>query len=168
MYIHYPATLPYFVTVFVFYGLDHILRAARTRVTTAYITAQPTLNGGSTQVVMPGLTTGWRAGQHVRMRVVSPEHPRWFGLPIAALLSRVRAHPYSISTRPGAEGLELIVKKVGASTQELYRLAGGEEKSLAEKMGGDVEAAREMRQVQVLVEGPYSAWLSAPLSFPPV
>ena len=90
------------------------------------------------------------------MRVVPPNYARFLGLPLTVLFSRVRAHPYSIANRPGGEGLELIVKKVGASTQELFNYAGGAEKVMAEKMGGDVEAARETRQVQVVVEGPYS------------
>lgn len=161
MYIHYPQTLPYFVTAFVFYGYDHVARAARTRVTTAYITPQPALNGGSTHVALPGLATGWRAGQHVRMRVVNPSLPSAVALPFAILASRIRAHPYSAASAPNANGLELIIKKVGASTRSLYSLAGGEEAAIKEKKAGmgmvtDPEAAFDARRVKVIVEGPYS------------
>ncbi|KAI0031325.1 ferric reductase like transmembrane component-domain-containing protein [Vararia minispora EC-137] len=155
---HFPATTPYFIAAFVLYGFDHALRAARTRTTTAYIVAHPSLNGGSTQLIMPGLTTGWRAGQHVRMRLVDPSYPSWFALAIASVLSRFRARPFSIATRPGADGLELIVKRVGRSTSRLYSLAGGDERTRGEKQpaDGDAEAQRELRRVTVVVEGPYS------------
>ncbi|KAI0320502.1 hypothetical protein OF83DRAFT_1162386 [Amylostereum chailletii] len=165
MYLHFPITLPYMATAFALYGFDHLLRMLRTRETTAYITAHPGLNGGSTRLVMPDLLSGWRAGQHVRMRLVNPEMPHWWALPVAWITARVRSRPYSISSRPDGHGLELIVKKAGRSTARLFEFAGGEEmKQLDEKKPVDdysfsqvdVEKAGEARMVKVLVEGPYS------------
>ncbi|VDC03797.1 unnamed protein product [Peniophora sp. CBMAI 1063] len=155
MYIHEPVTLPYFVTAFVLYGFDHILRALRTRVVTVQLTAAPLLNGGSTIVSAPTIISGWRAGQHIRMRIVPARGPRWLALSWAWLAARWRSRPYTVSTRPGSShGLELIVKKEGRSTQALFTRAA--------KACPGVDSDPEKQctgscvQATMILEGPYS------------
>ncbi|KZV76900.1 hypothetical protein PENSPDRAFT_747452 [Peniophora sp. CONT] len=155
MYIHEPVTLPYFVTAFVLYGADHIFRAMRTRIVTVDLTAAPLLNGGSTIVSAPSLTTGWRAGQHVRMRIIPARGPRWLAVSWTWFAARFRARPFTISTRPGSSrGLELIVKKEGRSTQALFARA------TKDCPGSDGDPEKQCTgacvKATVLLEGPYS------------
>jgi hypothetical protein len=153
--IHEPITLPYFLTTVILYALDHALRIVRTRTATGYITAYAHLNGGSTVLSVPGLTHGWRTGQHVRLRVVPARGPRSLALVYAWLTGRWRARPYTIASAPGsARGLELIIKAQGRSTRALYATAHGT--SSTNEKPVDVEAARTSIPVRVLLEGPYS------------
>jgi hypothetical protein len=63
------------VAAYVFYILDHIVRAVKTRVTTAKLRPLPEL--GTTRVEVPSINAGWRAGQHVRLRVLSSSIGWW-------------------------------------------------------------------------------------------
>ncbi|VDC03745.1 unnamed protein product [Peniophora sp. CBMAI 1063] len=153
---HFPVTVPYVVAGVVVYAVDRILRLARTRTTTAYLTPMPHLNNGTTHVHMPHLTRGFRAGQHVRVRVVD-------GTGIFAWIRALafsRARPFSLASRPVGSGAELYIKKErGAFTTGLYKMATGEfaspQKSSNEKGLSEIEAGEPTRAVRMLVEGPY-------------
>ena len=69
------------------YGLDRVLRFVKTRYAYAYLTPIPEL--GMTKVEIPVLNAGWRAGQHVRIRVLTTSMG-WFGW--------AEAHPFSIAS----------------------------------------------------------------------
>lgn len=147
--MHYPMVLPYLLATVVLYGFDHIVRIARTRYTTAWLTAENTLNGGTTLVNVPSLDAGWRAGQHVRIRVIGDTFFGWLTWFVG------RARPFTVATGSNSGGMLLVIQARGAWTSKLLRMAAGggdiKEKST------EVELGREpARQVRIIVEGPYS------------
>lgn len=119
------------------YSLDLCCRMAKTRLCTGHITAVPLMH--STRLEIPRLNTGWRAGQHVRVRVLSSGIGGWLGWS--------QSHPFIIASAPGhPAGLVLLCKKSGSWTKNLYKMAN--------TCGfSDLETAS--RNVVVTVEGPY-------------
>ena len=116
-----------------------VTRWIKTRFTTATIRPLPEL--GVTRVEIPSINAGWRAGQHVRLRVVSS------GM---GILGWAEAHPFTIaSIIRGEEGMILMCKKAGDWTNKLYDLA---------KLSG-YEGDGQARKVRVSVEGPYGKTL---------
>jgi len=147
---HCPFVLPYIIAAVVLYGFDHIARLARTRYTTAWLTAENTLNGGTTLVSIPSLDAGWRGGQHVRIRVIGDS---WFGW-LTWFVGRAR--PFTIATGSNSGGMLLVVKAKGAWTRKLMRMAAAVDDDIKEKYP-EVELGRApTREVRVIVEGPYS------------
>ncbi|KAI6000848.1 hypothetical protein EDD15DRAFT_2362320 [Pisolithus albus] len=134
---HRPACIPFIAAASVFYGLDHLLRMVKTRITTATLRPIPEL--GLTRVEIPSLNSGWRAGQHVRFRVLST------GM---GFLGLTEVHPFTIANvERTEEGMVLMCKKVGRWTTEMYELSG------TEKHGE--RGCKVGRSVRVMVEGPY-------------
>ncbi|ETW75457.1 ferric reductase [Heterobasidion irregulare TC 32-1] len=153
-YQHFPITLPYVVTGFALFGLDHVLRLCKTRVAAGTLFAIPALN--STHISVPSLGAGWRAGQHVRIRVVAASPTgSWIGCCWAWLVGRAR--PFTIATASGDDlGLELIVKKYeGGWTGRLFEMAQAQDGGMEEKTIG-LPKHSIGRRVRVIVEGPYS------------
>ncbi|KAI6157280.1 ferric reductase like transmembrane component-domain-containing protein [Pisolithus tinctorius] len=134
---HRPGCVPYVTAACVFYGLDHLIRIAKTRITTATLRPIPEL--GLTRVEIPTLNSGWRAGQHVRLRVLST------GM---GFLGLTEVHPFTIANvERTEEGMVLMCKKAGRWTTKMYEL------SATAKYG---EQGREVgKGVRVMVEGPY-------------
>ncbi|KAI6044551.1 hypothetical protein EDC04DRAFT_2889625 [Pisolithus marmoratus] len=134
---HRPACAPYVAVACVFYGLDHLIRLAKTRITAATLFPIPEL--GLTRVEIPSLNSGWRAGQHIRLRVLST------GM---GLFGLTEVHPFTIANAERTEeGMVLMCKKTGRWTTKVYEL------SAATKHG---EQGREVgKNVRVMVEGPY-------------
>ncbi|KAH9026839.1 ferric reductase like transmembrane component-domain-containing protein [Lactarius pseudohatsudake] len=152
IYMHYPPILPYLLAAAVLYAFDHIARIARTRYTTAWLTAENALNGGTTLVDIPSLGAGWRAGQHVRIRVVSDS---WFGWWGTWLIGRAR--PFTIATGSNSGGMMLEVKAQGAWTRKLLRMADEAADARPAEKSTDTERGRgPAREVRIIVEGPYS------------
>ncbi|KIK57686.1 hypothetical protein GYMLUDRAFT_45850 [Collybiopsis luxurians FD-317 M1] len=130
---HYDGARPWIYVCAVIYLIDLVLRAAKTRYAAA--TIRPLDELGLTRVEIPKINSGWRAGQHVRLRVISS------GM---GLIGWTEIHPFTISSVVnGQEGLVLHCKKVGKWTKSLFDMA---------KTSGLDE---EDRKVTVLVEGPY-------------
>ena len=69
--MHEQEAMPYVVLGVAIYGFDHLLRVVRTRISTARIRSLPDL--GMTRVEIRTIRTGWRAGQHVRVRFLTKE-----------------------------------------------------------------------------------------------
>ena len=67
--MHAPGMMLYILAATVAFGLDRLLRLVKTRFAHAYIT--PLSELGMTKIEIPTLNAGWRAGQHVRIRVLS-------------------------------------------------------------------------------------------------
>lgn len=134
---HEPTCVPYVVAASVFYILDHVVRAVKTRITTAKL--RPLSELGITRVEMPSINAGWRAGQHVRLRVLSSSMG-WWGWS--------EVHPFTIANvAETSEGMVLMCKKTGRWTSSLFSMA--QTASYSEtglKLGCDV---------RVMVEGPY-------------
>lgn len=131
--------------------MDHLIRIIKTRFTIARIKAIPEL--GLVRVEVPSIKSGWRAGQHVRLRVLSRE--------MGAIRWSV-AHPFTIANASNSErdtGMVLLVKKAGNWTNRLYD-AAGRAGYYASECG--FETQREMR---VIVEGPYGTHFLALRNF---
>jgi ferric-chelate reductase len=121
----------------VFYAIDHVARVVKTRITTARLRPLPEL--GITRVEVPSLNAGWRAGQHVRIRVLSSSMG-WWGWS--------EVHPFTIAnTTHTPEGVVLMCKKTGRWTNNLFNMAQTSSYGESGKEAG--------RDVTVVVEGPY-------------
>ncbi|KAM6502977.1 hypothetical protein JOM56_002954 [Amanita muscaria] len=146
LYFHYPDTLPFIIGLSVPYCLDYLFRLLKTRVETAIIRPLPGL--GATRIEIPSINSGWRAGQYVRIRVLSGRLG-WFRW--------TESHPFTIASAPvmskkqgitvGDRGLVLICKKTGTWTDRLLNMA--RRRNFAEMEAGGRGA------VKVLIEGPY-------------
>ncbi|EIW75936.1 hypothetical protein CONPUDRAFT_85161 [Coniophora puteana RWD-64-598 SS2] len=137
-YGHQASMLPYILAAAGALALDHLFRLLKTRLCHARIRALPTLCGGATRIELPALNAGWRAGQHVRVRVFSSALG-WFGW--------CEVHPFTIACAAKTpEGLVLVCKKEGGWTGRLYEMA------VVAGYGG--EEGHE-RGVRIAVEGPY-------------
>jgi ferric-chelate reductase len=122
----------------------------KTRISSAIIRPLPELD--ATRIEIPNINAGWRAGQHVRIRILS-SGMGWFGWS--------EMHPFTIasvgasrSSRGGAvsrggsgaeDGMVLMCKKTGTWTRSLFEMA---------KLGGYIDGFAG-RQIKVWVEGPY-------------
>ena len=147
--MHCPPIMPYILAAVGLYAFDHIARIARTRYTTAWLTAENALNGGTTLVDVPSLSAGWRAGQHVRIRVIGNT---WFNWLATWLVGRAR--PFTIATGSNSGGMLLVIKAQGAWTRKLLRMAAAGD---ASGKSTDAERGHEpAREVRIIVEGPYS------------
>ncbi|KAJ7267459.1 hypothetical protein C8J57DRAFT_1436005 [Mycena rebaudengoi] len=135
LWFHKPELHPYIMVALGFYALDHFMRLVKTRLYNAIIRPLPDM--GVTRIEVPELNGGWRAGQHVRLRVLSSA---------MGLTGWAESHPFTIASVSGsADGLVLMCKKTGDWTTALFDLA---------KSGGYTEAGVG-RNVRIVLEGPY-------------
>lgn len=147
--MHFESAVKYVLLGVVIYAVDNFMRIVKTRVTKARVRALPEL--GITEVELPTVTTGWRAGQHVRIRFLTTE---------LGITSWSIAHPFTIanaSDSAGGKGLTLLCKKAGRWTNSLYAAA---ERADHYGMEGGYGHYRKMN---VMVEGPYGT-CSLPMS----
>ncbi|PSR76381.1 hypothetical protein PHLCEN_2v8477 [Hermanssonia centrifuga] len=138
VFMHSTDSAPYILFALAAYMFDRLMRLVKTRYTVARLCALSELN--MTRVEVQGINAGWRAGQHVRLRILS----RGLGL-----FGWMECHPFtiaSVSKSHNGEGLILMCKKTGMWTSRLYDLARRAEYS---------EANGYSQEVKVLVEGPY-------------
>ncbi|EED79879.1 hypothetical iron reductase [Postia placenta Mad-698-R] len=136
---HAPVNIgwPYAAAAVAVYGLDRGLRVVRTRVAVAHL--QPISEMRMVRLSIPKIGAGWRAGDHVRIKVLSTGMGP-FGW--------AESHPFTIaSTSKDSEGdgLVLLCKQAGDWTAKLYDLAQSDS-------DGKPTAGR---RVHVLVDGPY-------------
>ncbi|QRV87155.1 Ferric reductase like transmembrane component [Ceratobasidium sp. AG-Ba] len=138
--LHVPACIPYCIAAGSIYGLDQLMRLGKSHFVTATITPVPEMK--CTQISIPTLTHGWRAGQHVRVRVLS------MGV---GPIGWAECHPFtiaSVSNKAGTgDGLTLLCKRAGDWTNKLYALSQGP----GDEKGGYGAG----KNVKVVVEGPY-------------
>ncbi|CAE6467656.1 unnamed protein product [Rhizoctonia solani] len=136
---HAPGAVPYAIAALSLYALDQVMRLFKSRVTTATITPVPALK--CTQLSVPEIARGWRAGQHVRLRILNSK---------MGMLGWAESHPFTIasisSPKGGGDGLTLLVKKAGDWTTSLYSLS---------QHVSSTESAGAGSRVQVVIEGPY-------------
>lgn len=85
--MHSSAAAPYVWMAIGIYLVDRILRALKTRYTTARLTPIPDM--GMTRVEIPSVNAGWRAGQHVRLQVLSKGMGR---------MGWAEVHPFTIAS----------------------------------------------------------------------
>ncbi|TFY69686.1 hypothetical protein EVJ58_g278 [Rhodofomes roseus] len=133
--LHMRAAIPWVIASAGIYVADIVLRCIKTRVCTARIQCFPELC--ATWVEIPSLTSGWRAGQHVRLRVLS-RSMGWVGW--------TETHPFTIASASrgvAQQGLVLLCKNTGRWTRRLQALSRREQLD-----GSNVT-------ITVMVEGPY-------------
>lgn len=119
------------------YFIDLAVRVYRTRLCEAHVVAIPELR--STRIEIPTIAGGWRAGQHVRLRVLS-SHMGWWGW--------TETHPLTIaSASDSGDGLVLLCKNTGVWTRRLYGMASDRQ----HKDG-------HSKKVKVMIEGPYGTY----------
>ncbi|KAF7377661.1 Iron reductase [Mycena sanguinolenta] len=135
LWFHKAQLHPYIYVTLGFFALDHLLRLVKTRMYNAVIRPLPDM--GTTRIEVGDLNAGWRAGQHVRLRILTGA---------LGLTGWAESHPFTIASVSGSpEGLVLMVKKSGDWTNKLFDFA---------KSGGYTEAGVG-RNVSVILEGPY-------------
>ncbi|KAF6752852.1 ferric reductase transmembrane component [Ephemerocybe angulata] len=132
IYMHQPSLWIYAIISGAVFALDRVLRLAKTRITTAILTPQS--SDGIVRVHVPSVNAGWRAGQHVRLRVLSMGgHMGLFGW--------TEVHPFTIASASASasasggsgDGLVLLVKKAGDWTEGLGRLAASHRDRLRQR-----------------------------------
>ncbi|PCH37162.1 hypothetical protein WOLCODRAFT_140747 [Wolfiporia cocos MD-104 SS10] len=134
---HEPWAIPYIEIAAALYGFDRLVRLIQTRIVTAHLRPIPEL--GMTRIEIPSVNAGWRAGQHVRIKVLST------GMGVTGW---AESHPFTIASvakSRGEEGLVLMCKKAGDWTNKLFEVAQRTEYE-AESVG---------RNVKVVLNGPY-------------
>lgn len=121
------------IAALVLYAVSLISSACKTRIAHAELLTLP--GSDVTGIFIPSLRTGWRPGQHVRIRVPS------LGLRIGW-----ESHPFTISSAPNGDGLVLLCKRAGDWTNALADLADS---------GANVDEEGNQTTVSVILEGPY-------------
>lgn len=122
---HSPDVVPYLITIWALIILNAVFRSISTRYIQPTLTALP--GAQSTLVTIPGLSRGFIAGQHARIRITRGFG--WKGI--------LESHPFTIASADGVAPMELIVKDAGDWTAKLY------------------QAALEGRKLRCSIEGPY-------------
>ncbi|KAG8991241.1 hypothetical protein FRB90_001424 [Tulasnella sp. 427] len=125
---HVEEALYWSLATFFILGLDYILRLVKSHYVTATLTPLPDLR--ATRIEIPHLTRGWKAGQHVRLRVLTSK---------MGLLSVGEAHPFTIASvaeERNGQGVVLYVKAAGDWTKRLYDVAVQGDSYGLEKGGG--------------------------------
>jgi ferric-chelate reductase len=139
IWIHVSEAIPYAIATAGIYVLDLFLRTIKSHITQATIHFVPEMT--STRVSIRNVSRGWRAGQHVRLTVLSTG----MGLGV------IESHPFTIASASGDdEGLILYCKKAGDWTAKLGTLAEGGITAKSSEAGFGAG-----RNVSVIVQGPY-------------
>lgn len=115
------------------YLMSIISSFAKTRVAEAELLAVP--DSATTVVTIPKYRSGWRAGQHLRIRV-----------PCLGGVHRFESHPFTIASDGTSDGIVLMVKSAGDWTSRLLEYASTPE---------NLEGAQAARTASVIIEGPY-------------
>lgn len=99
---------PYIIVSTSALTIDYICKFCKTRVRTATLTSLP---GGLTKIEVDRLSTGWRAGQHVALRVIRGA-------------DTLEKHPFTIANAPATiapnitpKTLEIVAKNAGDFTK---------------------------------------------------
>jgi ferric-chelate reductase len=144
--MHANFSLYYILAAAGLYVFDHFIRLLRTRYTTAWLTPKHALNGGTTLVHVPSLGAGWRAGQHVRVRL--GWWANWFD----------RTRPFTIAAGSGRSGMMLSIKANGRWTRKLLNTASEIANAQAHPYMRSTNSELGLapaRKVRVVIEGPY-------------
>ncbi|WWC93364.1 hypothetical protein V866_000198 [Kwoniella sp. B9012] len=133
--LHVPEAVPFCIAAGAIYAISIFCSITKTRVAHAELQALP--GAGTTVITLPALRTGWRAGQHVRIRV-----------PALGFRKAFESHPFTIASAPNGDGLVLMCKRAGDWTNSLYELA---------QRSSDLEDRAEggRNNATIIVEGPY-------------
>ncbi|WRT68624.1 uncharacterized protein IL334_005602 [Kwoniella shivajii] len=133
--LHVPVAIPFCIAAAIIYLISILCSLTKTRLAHAELHALP--GAATTVVTIPALRSGWRAGQHVRIRIPALGPSKGF-----------ESHPFTIASAPDGEGLVLMCKRAGDWTDKLYELA---------QRSSDIEDRAEggKNNATVILEGPY-------------
>ncbi|KAH7338868.1 hypothetical protein B0J17DRAFT_393702 [Rhizoctonia solani] len=137
IHFHMPAiVVPYTLSGLAFYLIDLMLRACKMRIRPATITA---LDDQMTLVAVHGVDDGWRAGQHVWIRILQGDRS-W------------ESHPFTIANAPASHTLDKGNSK-GLSPRGLllYARVGG---NFTRALNVDARQSSGI-QTNVIIDGPY-------------
>lgn len=138
---HVPETLIWCLISSGIFGLDLLIRLIQSHYVTATMHYVPELK--ATRVVIPELRSGWRAGQHIRLTVLSTA---------MGIAQTMESHPFTVaSASEDDEGMVLYCHEAGDWTKSLATLARGGSTGT----GRIREAFGAGQRVNVLVQGPY-------------
>ena len=118
------------------YGVSIVCSLTKTRLAHAELTVLP--GSKTTLVSVPALRSGWRPGQHVRIRV-----------PGLGVRHGLEGHPFTIASAPDGEGMVLMCKVAGDWTKRLYDFAACSPTWPGEKQSSETVSAT------IVLEGPY-------------
>ena len=119
------------------YGVSIICSLTKTRLAHAEFVALP--GARTTVITIPALCSGWRAGQHVRLRI-----------PALGTTMGLQGHPLTIASAPDGEGMVLMCKVAGDWSEKLFNFA-----SNLSSMKGDEKSGLRPVVATVVLEGPY-------------
>ncbi|EFP81998.2 uncharacterized protein PGTG_08247 [Puccinia graminis f. sp. tritici CRL 75-36-700-3] len=126
LWLHSQHTRPFLKASIAFLVLDNLLKVVKSRVKRATFTAMP---GGLTRIEVHGINDGWRAGQHVFLRVLK-------GRQI------FEKHPFTIANAPNSstpygstDHLLIVAKAAGDYTERIYCLAGHPRENSSDNLG---------------------------------
>lgn len=115
LWLHSEHTRPFLKASIAFLAFDNLLKILKSKFKRATFTAMP---GGLTRIQVQGVNDGWRAGQHVFIRVLK-------GRQI------FEKHPFTIANAPNSstpygstDHLLIVAKAAGDYTQRIHSLAG--------------------------------------------
>ncbi|MBW0531637.1 hypothetical protein O181_071352, partial [Austropuccinia psidii MF-1] len=160
---HVDATHPYLAVCIAAICFDSICKLLKTRLKRATFTAMP---AGLTRIEVAGVKDGWRAGQHVFIRVLKGRHI-------------FEKHPFTIANAPNSttpygstNNLLLVAKATGDFTKSIHRLAGlprsvelSDPKSLEKskpinQVPSDDPVIPSETYFHVILDGPYGAFFN--------
>ncbi|KAH9449228.1 hypothetical protein MJO28_010335 [Puccinia striiformis f. sp. tritici] len=170
LWLHADCARPFLKASIALLVLDNVLKIFKSKVKRATFTAMP---GGLTRIEVQGINDGWRAGQHVFLRVLK-------GRQI------FEKHPFTIANAPNSstpygstDHLLLVAKAAGDFTKRVHHLAGqsqnssSEEITLESKPTSPTEIKEEAKgyastgqgsasatSYHVLIDGPYGSFFT--------
>ncbi|OAV98148.1 hypothetical protein PTTG_08587 [Puccinia triticina 1-1 BBBD Race 1] len=150
LWLHTECTRPFLAACIAFLVLDNLLKIVKLRFKLATFTAMP---GGLTRIEVKGINDGWRAGQHVFLRVLK-------GRQI------FEKHPFTIANAPNSstpygstDHLLIVAKAAGDFTERIYSLAGQPRENSSDNVGlesnlpSPIEMKDESKGCTVIVQG---------------
>lgn len=112
---HADCTRPFMQASLAILVFDNFFKLLKSRVKRATFTAMP---AGLTRIEIRGINDGWRAGQHVFLRVLTGRHI-------------FEKHPFTIANAPNSstpfgsnDHLVIVAKAAGDFTKRIHKLAG--------------------------------------------
>ncbi|KAI8458184.1 ferric reductase like transmembrane component-domain-containing protein [Phakopsora pachyrhizi] len=142
--VHEGGTLIYVILGVIPLVIDGLMKTIRTKIRPAKFEAMP---GGMTRISVQGLNSGWRAGQHVFIRVLRGKH--YFEKhPFTIVNAASEMSPYNT-----CDHLLLVAKADGDFTKSIYRMA--DEINISQD---GREKGVDSSPFRVLLEGPYGSF----------
>ncbi|KAJ7701243.1 ferric reductase like transmembrane component-domain-containing protein [Mycena rosella] len=139
---HTPFVTPWIIPSLVLYALDVLVRLLKLRIVAGRVRAYP---GGMSIISVPAATTGWRAGQHIRLRALVGGRTFAHAHPLTALCA-----PLDTTCLAPPPGLLLAARACGPWSRALHAFGQDFSENFEGAKGGS-----EGRAVYLVLDGPY-------------